>query len=450
MSVRRSKISTRISNAIRGTRFIEGLENRLLLTTVITDTNPLTATPATFTFEYKDAAGKAVRVSVHGDVSAEFVFGRVEKGEEKTGAGGNVLILGDHIEPTALNKEGKLAANAEQGRDLFHVYVAQATLESFISIAEVPATGDNRPMIPFTGSVALSIQRLNAGQAEGPLDIENEANRPIVVSNRFHGLGLMPPNSQNRLLSGFSTAADVTLGRFMFGGSVSGSVIIQGSMETFYCGNLLTGATQGQFEGNAAAPGNFFVAGDIRNILVKGSVGTDTIVKTDRVTRLTPEYLTGVDFNVRGKVGQIRVGGDYAGTGAIYNTNGGNGLRVRQSELEVRIDPTRNRGSFSDFQVGAFGDGDPFFTNDSFDGAQFLGSINSKQTGENSIQINGIWQHLVRVNDLGDFYAVGLMAGQQITTRLIANEIFAQSSDIAFKSVLHVGVFYPDRRILSS
>jgi hypothetical protein len=278
------------------------------------------------------------------------------------------LILGDHIEPSTLDKDGKVVDNPEDGRDLFHVYVAQATLESFISIAEVPDPGqDDRPMTPFTGSVDLTVTNANgnaptrttisdtgsiylgAKTVDTDLDIENEENRPIVVSNRFHGLGLMPPNSQDRLVAGFSTAPGVTLGRFMFGGTVSGSVIIQGSMETFYCGNLLTGATQGQFHGTSTAPGNFFVAGDIRNILVKGSIGTDSIDKSSPDSRLAPQYYTGTDFNIRGKVGQIKCGGDYAATGTVYNTNPGNGLRVRQSELEVRIDTSLDRGSFSYF-----------------------------------------------------------------------------------------------------
>jgi hypothetical protein len=477
MSARRSLISTRIHNAIRGMKFIERLEDRLLLTTVITDTNPLTAAPATFTFEYKDRAGHAVRVAVHGDVSAEFVFGRITDDDDlkKNGTQVNTLILGDHIEPSTLDKNGKVVDNPEDGRDLFHVYVAQATLESFISIAEVPKPGQqNRPMQPFGGSVTITATQLNRGNTpvrtlpggslylgaktidSQALDIENEGDRPIVVSNRFHGLGLMPPNSQDRLVAGFSTAPGVTLGRFMFGGTVSGAVVIQGSMETFYCGNLLTGATQGQFEGTSDAPGNFYVAGDIRNIHVLNAVGTDALDKTSAQTRLAPQYLTGTDFNIRGKCGQIRVGGDYAGTGTVYNTNSGNGLRVRQSELEIRIDTSLNRGSFSDFEVGAFGDNQAFFHNDDFDSAQYLGTINSKQTGDNSIQLNGLYQRQVRVDDLGDFYAVPLMAGQQITVRLLANDIdtvlFNQQGGYVpdVKSLLHVGVFDPDRRLVAS
>src|SRR5215216_2863162 len=101
MSARSTLTSTKIHNAIRGMKFCEKLEERTMLTTVITDTNPLTPAPSNFIFEYKDRAGSAVRVAVHGDVSAEFVFGRITDDDDlkKNGTPVNQLILGDHIEP---------------------------------------------------------------------------------------------------------------------------------------------------------------------------------------------------------------------------------------------------------------------------------------------------------------------------------------------------------------
>src|SRR5439155_25582169 len=107
MSARRSKINTKALLQRGSSEMIEQLESRWLFNTIITDTNPLTATPATRTLEFKDARDVTVRIVVHGDVSAEFIFARVTKGADKTGAGGNDVILGDAVSPTAFDKNGK-------------------------------------------------------------------------------------------------------------------------------------------------------------------------------------------------------------------------------------------------------------------------------------------------------------------------------------------------------
>src|SRR2546423_1102069 len=162
MSARRPKLNTKAILHRGSQRMIEQLESRWLFNTIITDTDPLTPTPATVTLEYKDARDHTVRIVVHGDVSAEFIFARVTKGADKTGFGGNQVILGDAVSPTAFDvKTGKLGANMEDGRDLFHVFVAQASLDSYISVAEVPIfSARNRPMQPFSGSVTLTISPL--------------------------------------------------------------------------------------------------------------------------------------------------------------------------------------------------------------------------------------------------------------------------------------------------
>ena len=88
----------------------------------------------------------------------------------------------------------------------------------------------------------------------------------------------------------------------------------------------------------------------------------------------------------------------------VRNTNPGLGLRTRQQELEVAKDDTLNRGNFTEFENGQFGDSETFFDNDSFATAQFLGSINSRQTGNNTIQVNGRVQAFVDYDDVVDYY----------------------------------------------
>jgi hypothetical protein len=477
MSARRTQRNTRNSatSKKRHGRLLEGLESRILFNTIITDNDPLTLAPATDSFEYKDFSGGTVRVIVHGDVSAEFIFARVTKGGENSKEPWNDVILGEPVGPLTVDKEGKTVFTTELGRDLFNIYVAQASIDSYISIARVanPPSDSPRPMIPFDGGVTLTINQLRTtartitttggsiylgARTRAIPNVDNSGDIPIRSDN-FNGMGIAPKPANGRLVAGLTTAPGVSLGKFMFGGTVSGQVTIQGSMETFYCGALLTGVTEGQdFEDEPEAVGNFYVAGDIRNILSKGSIGTNGVPSTF-IGRVEPIYISGVDFNVLGRVGQIRTDDDYIAWGLIRNTNKGLGLRTRQQEIEVRIDPSIDRGSFTEFENGQFGDNQAFFNNDDFANAQFLGSINGKQTGTDSVQVNGVIEAFVRVNDTADYYAVPLMAGQKVGVRLIAPEIFTTFQNIngqlvqvtqETKSLLHAGVFDPDNRLIAT
>lgn len=441
-----------------GKTVVEAMEARLLMTTVITDTNPLTATPAEVTFEYKDLKGDAVRVVVFGDVSAEFIFAKTEK--KSSTVGGDSVLLPSFVS----------AGSKEDGRDLFHVFVAQASIDSYISIAKVaqPTTPGPRPMLPFDGNVTFNVFPtrgntiphstdggtgsivLGTRSVDTPIDVLNEADRPRVVLN-FNGAGLLPANSKGKLVAGLSTAPGVSLGRFLFGGCVMGAVNIQGSMESFYAGQLMTGATQGQIDSDPLVPGNFFVSGDIRNILSKGTIGSDGVEKS--VTgRVAPQYVTGVDIDVRGRVGQIKTGGDYVSFAKVSNTNDGLGLRTRQQEIEIQADKVANRGSFTQFENGEFGDLQTFFNNNTFETAQFLGSINSKTLGDNSVHVNGVIQAFVNYDDIADYYAVPLMAGQQVTVRMMSPVVTTTNGIVTSEtpSILNVGVFDPDERLIAT
>jgi len=165
---------------------IEELESRTLFNTITN--NGI----GTGTFEYKDGTGQIVRVVYH-NVVAELVFARVS-------ATTNQVVLGDATPSFA----------TEDGKDLFHIYVASAGPDSFITVAEVPAvTANVRPMQPYAGSVNLSVFGINgltgistAGSSGGiylgaktrdtPANINLEINRPILT-NAFFGLGILGP-----------------------------------------------------------------------------------------------------------------------------------------------------------------------------------------------------------------------------------------------------------------
>src|SRR5688572_11041650 len=328
MKVQRRKLAKREA---RLSQAIEALEQRTLLAT-------LTA-PAfgTATLTYKDADDKRVRITVQGPITAEFIFGRVD---EDT----NRLILGP--DPTPLPPPN--AQNDIQGRDLFKVYVQNADENAIIAITEINQQGQSQP---YSGA-APTIRVINAQDPGGDpitvtpvggtgglylgartLDIEaidgsDEADRPIL-SRGFPAptaIGVHP--AVDRMRAGLEVADGVRLGKFLFGGTVTGFVEAGGSINMFYAGTLLTGDARGM-PGEVAArglgllpngpsfPDNFFVDGDLRNLIVKGSIGTTTAA-----VDTAPQFVTGFDMRVTGKLGQISTEDSLMGSVDVVHAGG--------------------------------------------------------------------------------------------------------------------------------
>ena len=356
---------------------LESLESRRLLTTI----------SGSGTLEYKDGGGDTVRIAYH-NVTAELVFARVV---------GNSAILGDLIPPSLPKVDVK-------GRDLYHVYIAESSVDSFMTIARVPdlnTDGNPRPMRPFTGAVGIRHQDLNTGDsvvtsagpgaillgAKTPDDVPNDGNNIPIVNQRFDGLGILGARPNGRLNSGVTVAPGQDFGRFYFGGTILGQVTFQGSIDQFYAGALLTGSPNGiRFTSTGSSSfvdNNFYVAGDIRDLIVGGNVGGIAGVEI-----ADPSYLTGFDLLVRGTIGQVKVVGDWFGTLDAQNADNVPHLRLRQHETETRNIPGINRGSSTDFQgtdtddgIPALGDYFGGFENDTFDSAQYLGTFDSRIVG---------------------------------------------------------------------
>src|ERR1051326_8429413 len=288
MSCRRP---TNTKKRTRSGRMIEQLESRLLLYTV-------TGSGA---FEFRDGSsgGNNIRVSFQ-NVTAEFVFIDVNATNQVPlvpAEGGD--LKSDFIPAGATGK----------GRDLYHIFVKEAGADSFIAIAKINEKGI---MTPFAGNVTLRVASptgkvgpisTDSGTGDAFLGGRTVGTDPVderpIINHVFHGMGLIPNPRNGHLVAGLSVAAGQNLGRFMFGGTVTGAVNIGGSMEAFYAGALLTGSTYGQSLGDnsiaaggpapdwePSVPNNFYVAGDLRHLLVKGSIGTDTTA-SDK-----PLYLT--------------------------------------------------------------------------------------------------------------------------------------------------------------
>lgn len=428
---------------------MEELERRRMLYTTVPS--------GTDTFEYKDASDQIVRIAYH-NVQAEFVFARVNPDT-------NELVLS---EPT-------LSFQEEDGKDLFAIYVAQAGEGSYITAAQVPAiTTFPRPMQPFTGNVSLTIVGsagiqpvttasgsgaiyLGAKTRDTPANIANEPDRPFLT-DQFFGMGILGPRPNGRLTAGLVTEKGVDLGKFFWGGAISGQVSLGGSVDTFYAGALLTGDTRGE-SGFVTIPNNFSVAGDIRELIVMGSIGTH-----DNANNGDPIYQTGFDMEVRGTIGRIQNYNHIIGNIRAINDPAAPRLRYNQHEVENKVLPG-NRGSATHFQgtdqrdldfdqrpevpQPRLGDNAAVFDNDTFETAQFLGSFNSAEFGAGSVVVNGRLQFVPQIVETVDYYAIPLMAGQSIDVRLLApfDNPFADFEDVAAASL---SVFDPDGRLVAS
>jgi len=259
------------------------------------------------------------------------------------------------------------------------------------------------------------------------------------------------------------------LERFMWGGTVTGRVQTQGSMDLFYAGWLLTGNTNGEAELGLLAdgpsyPDNFFVAGDLLNLVTTDAVGADDpvdfnengiidVLEPDPV----PHYLSGFDLQVDGRLGQILSLEQFFGTIEVENQADVPGFTTGEGYFQSELEGWQNFPGRADrgtmvapnldvvdgilFQNGVLRNNNGDFFNDTFETAHKLGALGTGVIGQDpTIRVRG---HLspdpVSTSlDNVDYYSVGLLAGQTITVRL---QHFAP---LAGGEGFRVGVFNPD------
>ena len=246
-------------------------------------------------------------------------------------------------------------------------------------------------------------------------------------------------DSINDIRAGIVVAQDEVLNdqnieNVLVGGKVTGRVDISGSIDTFYAGALLTGVASGQSLGDAQDPGNFRVSGDLRNLIVRGSIGTD-----DDDGLELPQYVTGFDLVVDGKIGQVVSQDSYIGEITVNNqTLSSVLLPIEQEEFEFVGDPDSDTEG-GQFQVFTPWRVDGGFENGTFETAQYVAPfVDAGAGGTLTVQMTGQLDGDPDEQDLVDYYALGLLAGQTVTVQL------------AEVNALHVGVFDPDGRLVAS
>lgn len=475
---RSAKLNNRISRAVKVA--CEPLEQRQLLTALVNGV--FTGTNSIFEgqsfFEYRQPNGNAtIRISVTGNITAEFI-GAHSYGSVTTPTAENPVVDADLPQTPSRVVLSDLVprTTATSSVWLFSIYVVQADANSAISIAQVPNFATPpvaRPMQPFTGSITLNATNGAVASTGGvligcatPTTPVETASIPLIYADR-KAFG-MRPSSAGTLYAGLETAPGVNLGKFFVGGAITGIVDVAGNMDSFYAGNLWTGNAQGI--GAFDSPGNFntglfgvltptprnnfHIGGDIRNILVGNSIGTDTLVGLADLEQ--PTYKTGVQLSVGGRVGQLLAFNSILGSGTVKNSSDTNNSGAAQREIEVRtaalgdadfsyFDPQYQGFNIAVADAAATGNAISarLNTNDTFGTAQFLGSTRSTTLKDNkAILLRGA---LTGTNtDYADFYAIPLLAGQTVDIQL--------RDDFIGQQTFHprLGIFDPDGRLIAT
>lgn len=382
---------------------IETLEERRLLTTIT----------GSGTIEYIDTEDQIVRLTYR-NVTAELIF-----------ADSGAANLGDHV-PTS-------APDGTPGRDLFKIYVTQSDMDSYIAVARVPElTANARPMQPFDESLPKGFGIFSAdddvingddgtgsillGARTGDADSDDGDRIAVISANSAVAIGLQPAGV---ITAGLEVINQQSLGQFLFGGTVLGTVNVSGNMDTFYAGWLLTGD---MFDPGAASTPNFIIGGDIRNILSMGSIGTDSLdsLTSDQGLKFSSHFVA----DIGGYLGQIRsMTHDINGQVHVHHGTTNPSLNTPYTEIESTVE---DQQSFTGFQQGVFNN--PIFANNTPENAQFLGSFATPGSTVPVVSVQGALDP--REGDSEDWYAISVMGGQTVTAQVSGAGVVVYDPDM--------------------
>lgn len=351
---------------------------------------------------------------------------------------------------------------------LYNAYVSQSDLTGQLSIGYVrELDGAGTVILPFDGSIGEL--RVNSAQGGEILVTADDGTGRVFVGARTQDINpdipdedLIPFNSApvppdidfgvlpediTTLRPGLIVEERQDLGKFLLGGTLSGAVDARANLDFFYAGWLLTGTVTGQPEGAIRRPDNFNVGGDLRNLLVLDSIGSDG----EGAGGGAPQYVTGFDLQVGGTVGEVGAGsgaaapaddedgevaaGASAFVGSAEVNHLPNAPRIERNQFESEFHTASDLLGFEQFNFG----GSPVTFNDSYNTPEYLGSIASRDLGRAEVvRLSGSLQQ--SLGDPADYYAVALMAGQRYTTRV----------EGVPRGFINLGVFDPDGRLIAT
>ncbi len=457
---------------------VEALEERRMLTTF----------SGSGQFQYADGTGKDV-IIVYNDVTFEAIA-------DAGGTAGNLIPF-----PLPPN---------ETGENLFKIYVSTSNVDSSIAITTFDPTSGH--FLPYAGSVGgfrvtntagvfPSTISIPAGTGGVLLGDEDTLTDPITSITLLNSFGVQPAPESGMLTAGIEVAAtdpatDLpnNFGNFLVGGTVLGQVYFGGNVNEFYAGAVLTGnANGGTIEAGVSAPlapaipstgaapgvtgatgttaatppsfANFSVAGDLREFITNGPVGTDGAGPAG-----DPNYASDFAMTVGGQLGEMHVGNQISGAGTVglagsvvvsHNANIASGIAPTvtvggTTEPAPLFDPgtftpTEEVETLSANYVGAeFGAANPatglpgvYFRNDTLDTAQVLsptpvvsattGLPTTDSAGDINYEAEVIGELQGTVTGVGtdtiDDYAMAFQAGQVFTVATTAPTLFVYDPD---------------------
>lgn len=335
---------------------------------------------------------------------------------------------------------------------IFQVYISQSDATGVI---ETQSSGTGTVFYPFgTGLVTgIRANREPPGLTPAPAGIGDAVigARTAVVNNAFPQQGGIPVLSGSittqstfgaanytvgsNISAGIVAAPGTNIGKILIGGPVFGEVKLMGSIDTFYAGWIATGDATNSL---IAYPQNFYVAGDLRNLITPTDIGDDELAPLP--------YTTGFDLYVGGTLGQVRVNGNVEGNivvagsptaptlmapgGGIENIQKATG--PKQQNTIPPYAPSWDAGDLN---------GDTVLFTESFDYPQYVGSIATAvgQAPSQTIIDGTLYTDAVDANFV-DYYAVALLAGQTITCKVVSTPT----------NLLSLGVFNPDGVLVAS
>ncbi len=226
---------------------------------------------------------------------------------------------------------------------------------------------------------------------------------------------------------------DGPLDKLFVAGTVTGAVSVNGSLGTFYAGNV--------FAGNAVTVDNFSVQGDLQNLLVKGWMGASP--------NLPIGQSSGLDVTVLGRVHQMKVGSLFRGQIDVLGQTD-NRIDGVLGEIETVFDPEDVDAGAGFYEGRLYNGTDSFFRNDDNylvdgdpdDTAQSIPQILAPMyDGEidrgGSVRVAGSLNAFI--GDNLDHYAVPLLAGQTVEFQLQTTGVVP----VAY------GIYDPEGRLIS-
>lgn len=225
------------------------------------------------------------------------------------------------------------------------------------------------------------------------------------------------------------------VGNVLIGGTLTGKVHTAGGFDIFYAGWLITGETGGQGEAPPSIEDNFYVASDLRNLIVSDSIGTNDDTGADG-DPTKPQYMSGFDLNVGGKLGYMLTLDSLIGWVDVGNQDVFSAEPMSSIQSEVEKNPLNEDGNegilFQRFEL--YRD-DGAFYNETFYTPQYLATARGTTLGADEEIIVSGYLYSEEAGDMVDYYAVGLMAGQTVEVQILGGV---------------VGVVDPDGRRIAS